>query len=320
MNRYHKNPIITRGDIPSIKPHLVDVSSVFNPGAVKFQNSYLLLLRIQNRGRETFLISATSRDGKSFDINDKVITFSGIEKIPETIYHIYDPRITHIGDTYYIVFAIDIDGGCRLGIAKTRNFESYSFLGIVSDNDSRNGVLFPEKINNQFCMLERPNSVKNKGNAGGGDEIWLSASEDLIKWNRVGPILTGRAHYWDEFIGSGPPPVKTTQGWLHIYHGIASHFSAASIYQAGVVLLDLADPSIVIARGKYNILEPREPYELIGQVPNVVFPTGLIVDDFDNDGFAKNNSEVKVYYGASDSSTCLATTTIKDLLDACYDK
>ena len=102
-----------------------------------------------------------------------------------------------------------------------------------------------------------------------------------LHWEPVATLIEGRFHYWDEFIGSGPPPVKTRQGWLHIYHGVAGHFGSSNIYQAGVMLLDLQDPSKVLSRSWCNILEPREMYELTGQVPNVVFPSGMIVKEFD---------------------------------------
>jgi beta-1,4-mannooligosaccharide/beta-1,4-mannosyl-N-acetylglucosamine phosphorylase len=130
--------------------------------------------------------------------------------------------------------------------------------------------------------------------------------------------MAGRPHYWDEHIGSGPPPVRTRDGWLHVYHGVATHLVGRDIYQAGVCLLDLDDPTRVVARGRNNVLEPREPYELVGQVPNVVFPSGMIVDDFDEAGFARPESLVRVYYGAADTVVAMATTTIEDLLAACH--
>jgi beta-1,4-mannooligosaccharide/beta-1,4-mannosyl-N-acetylglucosamine phosphorylase len=128
--------------------------------------------------------------------------------------------------------------------------------------------------------------------------------------------MSGRFHYWDENIGSGPAPVKTREGWLQVYHGVAMHFASSNIYQAGVSLHDLDDPSIVLFRGKYNILEPRELYELTGQVPNVVFPSGMIVEDYDNQGFAEMDSKVLIYYGAADTVVGLATSTIKELIEA----
>jgi beta-1,4-mannooligosaccharide/beta-1,4-mannosyl-N-acetylglucosamine phosphorylase len=314
--RYSKNPIITRDDIPDIQPHLVDVSSVFNPGAVKFDNQYLLLLRVQNRGRETFTMIAYSHDGVLFKVEDRIVEFRGIEKLKNTIYHCYDPRITFLDGKYYIMFAMDIDAGCYLGLAQTQDFQDFEFLGIISTEDNRNGVLFPEKINGKYLRLDRPNQIQLEGGPTSGNAICLSESEDLLHWTHSGSVISGRFHYWDERIGAGPPPIKTEDGWLQIYHGIAEHFGSSSIYQAGVMLLDLKNPLKVIGRGRYNILEPRELYELTGQVPNVVFPSGAIVEDVNQHGFAEKTSEVKIYYGAADTSIGLAIATIGELVEA----
>jgi beta-1,4-mannooligosaccharide/beta-1,4-mannosyl-N-acetylglucosamine phosphorylase len=314
--RHPRNPIITRRDLPTIRPYLEDVSSVFNPGAMKFEDKYVLLLRVQNRARETFLLPAVSDSGVDFRFKSPVV-FAGLDKIPDKIYHIYDPRITLLEGAYYIMVALDMEGHCELGLARTSDFKQFDFLGIVSQGDVRNGVLFPEKIGGRYLRLDRPNRLTSPGGLQAGDTICLSESDDLIHWRPVGPVISGRWHYWDERIGSGPPPVKTRAGWLHLYHGIATHFESVNIYQAGVLLLDLDDPSIVVARSHGNILEPRELYEQVGQVPNVVFPTGMIVENFDTDGFAEPESEVKIYYGAADTCVGLATTTVRDLIEAC---
>ncbi len=314
MKRHVKSPILTRENIPNIYPYLIDATSVFNPGAVKYNGKYILILRTQNRGRETFLVKAESNNGIDFTVDNKIIELKGIEKVKETIYHCYDARITFINNFYYIMFAMDMEGTCNLGLAKTTDFENYEFLGIVSNEDSRNGVLFPEKINGKYARLERPNKVQLKGGPTSGNTIVYAESDDLLNWKTIASVASGRFHYWDELIGSGPQPIKTKEGWLHIYHGVATHFGSANIYQAGVMLLDLKNPSIVIARSKYNILEPRELYELAGQVPNVVFPSGWIIEDYDEEGFAKMESKVLVYYGAADTSVGLAETTIEELI------
>ncbi len=316
LNRSSKNPIITRSDVPNISPNMIDVSSVFNPGAIKFNNKYILLLRVQNRGRETFIVKAEGNNSTDFKVDKKIIKFKGIEKIKEKIYHVYDPRITKLGNEFFIMFAMDMDKGCSLGLAKTNDFEDFRFLGIVSEYDTRNGVLFPEKINGKYLRFERPNKVKLNNGPKSGNTIFLSSSDDLIKWETIKPVMEGRFHYWDENIGSGPPPVKTKEGWLHIYHGVAMHFARSNIYQAGVSLHNLNDPSIVLSRGKYNILEPRELYELTGQVPNVVFPSGMIVEDYDSEGFAEINSKVLIYYGAGDTVVGLATSTVGELIES----
>ncbi|MEN8193929.1 MAG: glycoside hydrolase family 130 protein [Bacteroidota bacterium] len=317
MIRHKNNPIVVNSDIPAIQPILQDVSSVFNPGAIKFEDKYLLMLRVQNRGRRTYFIMAESEDGINFRVDDKVIKFEGLENLGLTLHHMYDPRITKIDDEYYIMFAMDVEDYCSLGLAKTNDFQKFEFMGIVSDKDVRNGVLFPEKIDGEYYRLDRPNTAQVEGGPLTGNSIFLSKSKDLVNWERTSLIAQGVNHYWDEMVGSGPPPIKTRKGWLHIYHGIAMHY--APIYQAGVMLLDLHDPSKVIARGSQNILEPRELYELVGQVPNVVFPCGIIAEEYDEEGYAIDSSEVKVYYGAADTSVGLATSTVEELIKQCYE-
>jgi beta-1,4-mannooligosaccharide/beta-1,4-mannosyl-N-acetylglucosamine phosphorylase len=295
------------------------VSSVFNPGAVRYRGTYLLMLRVQSRGRETALVLARSADGVDFQVSSDIVRFEGIEHVAERIYHVYDPRLTEVDGVYYVMFAADMDDGCRLGVARTESFEHFEFVGFGADRDIRNGVLFPERIGGKFLRLDRPNRVELAGGPTSGTEIRLSESSDLVEWVPIKSVMQGRPHYWDELIGSGPPPIKTKHGWLHCYHGIATHFGSANIYQAGVVLLNLEDPSRVEARGRNNILEPRESYEMVGQVPNVVFPSGMIVEHSDTAGFAEPDSRVLVYYGAADTCVGLATTTVRELLSWCDD-
>jgi beta-1,4-mannooligosaccharide/beta-1,4-mannosyl-N-acetylglucosamine phosphorylase len=315
--RSSRNPILTRADIPPVLPDFTDVTSVFNPGAIHFGGKTLLMLRVQSRGRRTALVMAESDDGERFTVHGEPVVFRGIEGVGERLHHLYDPRLTRLGDTYVILFAADTETGCKLGAGSTRDFETFDFIGLGEHPDIRNGVLFPEKIGGRFARLDRPNRARLEGGVTSGDEIWFSTSDDLVDWKPERAVMAGRWHYWDERIGSGPPPFKTRQGWLHLYHGIATHFASVSIYQVGVVLLDLADPSRLVARSWNNILEPREPYEMVGQVPNVVFPGGMIVERTDAEGFALPESPVYVYYGAADTCVGLATTTVRELIAAC---
>jgi beta-1,4-mannooligosaccharide/beta-1,4-mannosyl-N-acetylglucosamine phosphorylase len=316
MRRHPGNPILTRDDIPDIPPLLTDATSVFNPGAAKDGGITYLLLRVQARSRETFMVAAESADGFRFVVRPEIVEMKGIESVREKVYHAYDARITRLDGAHYVMFAMDMDSGCQLGLARTADFKEFRFLGVTSTDDVRNGVLFPEKVGGLYLRLERPNKAKLESGPTTGTEIWLSGSDDLLVWRRLGPVMGGRFHYWDEYIGSGPPPVKTRRGWLHIYHGVATHFGSANIYQAGVALLDLADPAKVIGRSRGNVLEPREPYEMCGQVPNVVFPSGMVVDEVDAEGYALPSSPVKIYYGAADTAVGLAVTTVGELLDA----
>ncbi len=317
--RRHPDPILSRADLPDIPPRLLDASSVFNPGAARFLGRDRLLLRVQGRSRESFLVPAHSLDGVAFEVEPRAITIEGLDAVGETLHHVYDARLTVVGDACYVVFAADTDDACRLGVAATTDFERFELIGFDPAGDSRNGVLFPEQVGGRWLRLERPNQLALDGGPTSGDAIVLAESEDLVSWKPVAPVMSGRWRYWDERIGSGPPPVKTREGWLHLYHGVATHFASANLYQGGAVLLDLEDPSRVLARTWNNVLEPREPWELTGQVPNVVFPSGLIIDRVDADGFAEPDSLVRVYYGAADTVVGLATATVAELIEACRD-
>jgi len=163
MHRYPINPILTRDDIPGISRNLEDVTSVFNPGAIKIGEKYVLILRVQARSRETYLIAAESLDGINFTARNSTVYFAGIERVKERIYHMYDARITRLEDAYYVMFAMDMDSGCQLGLARTTDMNDFDFMGIVSDGDIRNGVLFPEKVNGKYLRMDRPNKARHTG-------------------------------------------------------------------------------------------------------------------------------------------------------------
>ena len=319
LTRSSRNPILTRRDVPDVPPRLSDATSVFNPGAARHGRDTVLLLRVQTRGRETHLMVARSADGERFAVEPRIVELRGIQRVHERVYHVYDPRVTPIEGAYYVTLALDVEGGCLSGLARTEDFTSFEFLGVTGRADVRNVVLFPERVGGVYLRLARPNTVAVSGAPFTGDTIVLEESEDLLAWRPVREVMRGRLHYWDELIGPGPPPVKTREGWLLVYHGVATHLSTAHIYQAGAVLFGLDDPTCVLARSRNNVLEPREPYEHVGQVPNVVFPTGLVVEDTDAEGFARPQSRALLYYGAADLCVGLATASVADLIAACHD-
>jgi len=318
MKRHPGNPLITRRDIVSSHPALRDVSSVFNPGGIWFEGQILLLLRVQNRARETLFVKAWSENGVEFRVEGEPLPLLGLEACPHLIYHVYDPRITHLEGIYHVICALDTDQGCCLGWFSTPDFAALDFRGLVSAADTRNGVLFPERIGGRYLRFERPNTTMMADGVKTGSRIVCSSSDDLLNWSAQEEVFSGRPHFWDELVGSGPPPLKTAQGWLHLYHGVATHFGAANIYQAGVSLHDLKRPWLTLARGRYNVLEPRESHELCGQVPNVVFPTAALALQTDSRGFVDPSSDIYVYYGAADTCVCLATTNVEKLLEAVH--
>lgn len=331
LRRHPNGPIITRRDLPPM-PGLIEPSAVFNPGAVRLGGVPFLLLRVQSRGRRTFLVPARGRTDRSFVCATVPTVLEGLDQLREpgaardlVVHHVYDPRLTVCDGRLRVVTAVDTDAGCRLviwnaigdrlgGFAGLERLEPLTVTGAV---DTRNGVLFPDRVGGRWLMLERPNRRQGDGAPPTGDEITLSSSPDLRDWRPEGAVLAGRPRFWDELVGAGPPPLLTEEGWLLVYHGVATHFRSVNIYQAGVAVLDRDDPCRVLARTSENVFEPRALYELTGQVPNVVFPSGLTVDRVDGGGCAPPDARVWLYYGAADTAVGVATTTVGALLDAC---
>jgi len=331
FERNGKGPLLTRRDIPDMPPDVIDPSSVFNPGAVATGGRTHLLLRVQTRGRRTFLVPAVGK-GSKFKVAPRPVLFSGLDRLvehdeagPLTVYHIYDPRLTLLDEGLIVVTAVDTDHGCRLAVWRASGdprgdfagLDQLELVGFTRDRDTRNGVLFPEKVDGRYLMLDRPNDRRTGGGPLTGRGIILLSSDDLVEWREVGMVMAGRPHFWDELIGSGPPPVKAREGWLHIYHGVATHFLGVNVYQAGAVLLALDDPRNVLGRTRDNILEPRESWEMTGQVPNVVFPSGLTVSGTDAEGFAVPGAKLQLFYGAADTAVGMATSTLADIIAAC---
>ena len=310
-------PLITRESLPALAPPFDDPSSVFNPGAMRVDGRIELMLRVQSRGRETCLLRATSDDGRAIRVDADPLRFAGLEELPDRVHHVYDPRLTLLEGRRHAMFAVDLDDRCELGLADSDDGRQWRFRGLVSEGGNRNGALFPSRVGGRFLRLDRPNQLAGDGFAGGGERMMLSESDDLLAWRPVAEIAAGRPHYWDERLGAGPPPVLTEEGWLVVYHGVATHFGSASIYQAGVMLLDAEDPARVLARGRNNVLEPREPWELMGQVPNVVFPGGMVLEGHEGSGPAPVEARCLLYYGAADTCIGLAECGVGELLDDC---
>ena len=315
MKRHPFSPIITRDQLRMRDLYLEDVSSVFNPGAIYHEGQIIMLLRVQDRGRGTHLVKAVSTDGYNFEINDTVFEITGLEAFPYQIYHIYDPRVVRLEDSFYITCAVDCSKGCLLAIFRSAELESMHYMGTLNEEQQRNGVLFDQKIEDRYWMLSRPNEHTRPDGVKSGSRIFAYSSPDLCSWREEGLIMEGRPHFWDELIGPGAPPFRVSFGWMFIYHGVATHFGGGGIYQAGVCVLDPDDPRRVRIRSKLNCLEPREIYELTGQVPNVVFPTACVPVKPRPDGIVWLDDPLYVYYGAADTCVSLAVTSPRKLLE-----
>jgi predicted GH43/DUF377 family glycosyl hydrolase len=193
--------------------------------------------------------------------------------------------------------------GHRIALAATDDFESFERIALISGPGNKDGVLFPEKINGEYARLDRP-----LGNDIGS--IWISYSPDLINWGRSELVFSPRPRYWDcTRIGASVPPIRTERGWLKIYHGFKMT-NSGPIYRVGTAMLDLNNPAVVLGRCLRPVLSPRREYERIGDVGNVVFASGAIVED---------DGEVKLYYGAADTSICVASAHIDELIESCFE-
>jgi len=257
--RYAENPIITVDDLP------ISANSVFNPGAIKFEDLYLLLLRVEYHDRISRFHVAKSKDGINFEISKKSLELPQSPQCSHFETNIYDARITFLDNWYYLMTCCEWSGGCRIGIWRTKDFVNVERVGYGSQTEQRNGTLFPEKINGLYARLDRPLNQYDNGN------MWISYSPDLIFWGNSDIVFETRFHCWDEHkLGPACVPIECEKGWLVIYHGVRNN-AATSIYKLGVCILDKNDPSKVLARSINSILGPRELYERIGDVPNTVF-------------------------------------------------
>ena len=252
------NPIITIDDIPG------GCRSVFNPGATKFNGKYLLMMTVRGMTNLPGPWVATSDDGIHFTPEDHPVKLPEDERYSKYEFCNYDPRITKIEDDYYITYAISGHLGCRIGILKTADFKKFERVSFVHEVGNHNVVLFPEKIKGMYACLDRPQQDSTRN-------MWVSYSPDLVHWGNSDIVMASREGYWDGGkVGSGIPPIKTSKGWLEIYHGVFD-VQSGPMYELGCVLMDLEDPSKVIARGRFPVLYPKEIYELTGYIPNVVF-------------------------------------------------
>lgn len=304
LHRNKNNPIIKPENFP------VPADSVMNCGQAYYKGKIVLLVAVIYRGllngQKTGIHVAMSDNGIDFDINPKPLC-SHVDWANGVDYDcwVIDPRLTQIGDEYYIIRPGEgALGPCAL-LEKTTDFETTEFLGCIALPPNRVPCLFPEKIDDRYVKLDRP--MNPTGGKGSG-EIWLSYSPDLKYWGDYKPLFfPGAAPYFDFKIGP-TVPVKTKDGWLELFHGTWDS-CANTRYSIGAMLLDLDDPSKVIGYTRSWILTPQADYEHMGHVSNVCFPCGCLIDE--------KKDEINVYYGAADEYVCLASGSLSELIDAC---
>lgn len=299
--RYEGNPILTGEDFPSGS----GIVRVFNSGVVRWGKRYMMVCRAEDAALRNFLWVAESRDGYHFAPRPQPIGLPTDNTVfsEYTASMIYDPRITELDGAFYIVHAAHSGHGCRLSLLKTSDFETFQWLGFISETDNRNGVLFPEKVAGRYARFDRPNVP------GGAADIWLSYSPDLLHWGDARCVLRKQQVRWAwTKIGPGAVPIRTRHGWLNIFHGVRTQCASHYVYQLGVCLHDLEDPAQVIGLSEQPVLWPEIQYELLGQTPSVVFTSGAVCEP---------DGQVKIYYGAADTVQCVALAQLDELVAAC---
>lgn len=300
FHRYSQNPILKPRDWP------YRLNAVFNPGAVKIDGETILVIRAEDMQGFSHFALARSKDGvTNWEIEKKPFMVPEPKKYPEEEWGIEDPRIVFVEEmqAYIITYVAYSYQGAVISLAKTTDFTSVEKIGRILPPEDKNACLFPEKIDGRWAILHRPVPA-----SGLGAHIWISFSPDLKHWGDHSIVLKARAGaWWDSYkIGLNPPPIKTDHGWLLIYHG-SKNTSSGRIYRLGLALLDLKNPLKVLRRSREWILSPEQTYERVGDVDNVVFPCGLVWD--------KKTDDARLYYGAADTTVCLATAKMKDVLD-----
>lgn len=298
FERFRDNPILRAANFPTT------VNAVFNPGATEINGRTLLLIRVEDRAGLSSLAVATSDNGIT---NWEVDPIRGLQPHSDLIeehWGIEDPRITRIGNEYYVVYVGYSAFGPLVSLAKTHDFIKWQRCGVLQPPEDKDAALFPTTFDGRWALIHRPVPAMT----GLGNHIWLSYSPDLHYWGDAHVLLAARrGSHWDaNKIGLGPPPMLTKDGWLLCYHGVRETASG-SIYRVGLALLDRDNPSKVLARCNEWVFGPQAPYEQSGDVPGVVFPCGWILRD--------DGDTVHLYYGAADSVVCVAEASLSRMLN-----
>jgi 4-O-beta-D-mannosyl-D-glucose phosphorylase len=325
----YKFPVLTAGHIPlnwrydlneKTNPFLLErfgINAIFNPGAIKWKNKYLLMTRVEGVDRKSFFAIAESPNGiDQFTFWDRPVTMPALNN-QET--NFYDIRLTSHEDGWiYGLFCTEMrdpaaPGGdqsaaiAQCAIARTRDLVKWERLKnlVTPSAQQRNVVLHPEFIQGKYAFYTRPQDSFIEAGKGGGIGFGFADNmEEAVI--REESIIDDKIYHtvYELKNGQGPAPIKTPQGWLHLAHGVRN--TAAGLrYVLYVFVTDLKDPAKKIFKPAGYFLAP-EGEERTGDVSNVVFCNGWIADD---------NGTVYIYYASSDTRIHVAVSSVERLLD-----
>jgi 4-O-beta-D-mannosyl-D-glucose phosphorylase len=328
FDRY-KHPVLTAAHTPinwrydldaKTNPYLMErigINAVFNAGAIKFNNKYLVVARVEGADRKSFFAVAESADGiNNFTFWDYPVDLPQTDE-PDT--NVYDMRLTRHEDGWlYGLFCTERRDPAApahdqsmavaaCGIARTKDMVNWERLPDLKTNSpqQRNVVLHPEFVNGKYALYTRPQDGFISAGTGGGIGFGLCDNIENAVIDQETIIDNKNYHtVYEAKNGQGPAPVKTKQGWLHLAHGVRN--TAAGLrYVLYMFMTDLNDLTKVLYKPGGYFLAP-EGEERIGDVSNVVFCNGWIADD---------DGTVYIYYASSDTRMHVATTTLNKLID-----
>lgn len=315
IERYKKNPVLAPKSF-----HSWQAQAVFNGCPVRQGNKIHLVFRAlslphyHSSARTRLMVSeigiAESKDGLDFHNRKRLI----IPEEPWERFGCEDPRVTKLNGKYYIFYtALSAypfrAEGIRVGVAVTKDLKNITEKHPVTPFNAKGMTLFPEKINGKMWVAFSYNTDRpptkfclaafRKEEELWSEKFWRNWEKDIEKYSL--PLLRRPV----DQIEVGAPPLKTRQGWLLFYSYIQNYFLPKKVFGVEAVLLDLKNPLKVLGTTNMPILVPEEYYERIGMVPEVVFPTGALLE----------GGKVRLYYGAADTTVCLATVELSSVLE-----
>ncbi len=292
LKRHPTNPILL--PIPDSEWESLNV---FNPAVIYQDGLFHMHYRAQGYDKISRIGYASSSDGVIWDRLPTPVLEPTNELETEGV---EDPRVTRLDGKFnmtYTAYAGRSSNGMRITpmLATSTDLINWDKLGpLIEGEENKNHILFPEHINGRHVWLHRR-----------APDVWIAESEDLLPWPEESMRIVfspRKDNGWDsKQVGGAGVPIKTEAGWLTIYHA----YDQDHVYGLGVCLLDLDDPGRVTHRPKDPIFEPEESWELLGDVPNVVFSCANPVVE----------GTVFVFYGAADHVIGLATCSLDKLLD-----
>jgi predicted GH43/DUF377 family glycosyl hydrolase len=332
FRRHPDNPIITPGLYPWRR------ATVFNPGVLYDEGRFYLYERTagQLRPFQCYIGMLESDDGAHFTHTRDTPVYTP-EMAGSPYGSVQDPRVVRLGDTYYMTYAFRpyAWNSHPTGVGVPESFEAPfpGFDGASEENQTRSGIavstdrvhwehfcwatpkeiddrdviLFPEKVGGRYALLRRPLQYVSPDHSAiealEALGIWICFSEDLRTWTEPRLLIQPEQPWEGLRIGGSTPPLKTEAGWLVFYHGVETQDPSVRrvCYRLGAMMLDLEDPTRVIARCPDFLMEPEAYYERFGlYIPNVIFPTGNVVVE----------GQIYLYYGCCDTAIGLATVEL----------